>query len=311
MPQLQTTKICSLALLLTLAACQSTRLPEDLSIHSGPSTRTTLAPAWVGMEARGWKRLNAIEAWLDTSSSRDPKWRNYARIELAKGWLNQPTTSASASTYRAKRARAILRKVQADPQASAAHRRFANRLINAPTRTTPTSLPTKVRPRNTWAASPSKPSSMTPSGGTWNRITIHHSTDISNLSFNQSLQASAHAVKTIQHQHQSSRGWGDIGYHFLIDALGNTFEGRSMQWQGAHAGDNSKNRHNIGICLLGDFQSEPPTWAAKTAVRELLDELCSRHKITKGDIYLHSHFTPTECPGRALGDWVKEYRATP
>ena len=131
MPALRHTQLCTFALLILVStACKSTRRHEDLAILTTPGTHNShSAPDWIGMEARGWKRLNAIEAWLETSAARDPKWRNYARIQLAKGWLNQPSTDPRTLLYRTKRSEDILRLVINDPAASDSHRAGARRLL--------------------------------------------------------------------------------------------------------------------------------------------------------------------------------------
>ncbi len=40
-------------------------------------------------------------------------------------------------------------------------------------------------------------------------------------------EASKANVRAIQNLHMNSNGWSDIGYHFLVDKFGFTFEGRS------------------------------------------------------------------------------------
>ncbi len=72
-------------------------------------------------------------------------------------------------------------------------------------------------------------------------------------------------VRAILQYHAVSRGWGDIGYNFLIDHLGNIYEGRKGGdgVVGIHAGD--YNYGSIGIALMGDFRSAQVTPAMKEA----------------------------------------------
>jgi hypothetical protein len=63
------------------------------------------------------------------------------------------------------------------------------------------------------------------------------------------------SVRAIYYWHAVSKGWGDIGYNYLIDAQGNIYEGRSGGdgIVGGHA--YMRNRNTIGIAILGCYQS--------------------------------------------------------
>ena len=166
----------------------------------------------------------------------------------------------------------------------------------------------KIHKRREWGALPFNPAKLDVVGGRWEKITVHHSDEVGALVFNGTLSQSAQAVRSIQRQHLRGNSWGDIGYHYLIDARGRIFEGRPLNWQGAHAGDRSKNRRNLGICLLGNFNKHTPSANARKALRGLLEDLRTAHHIPRTKVYVHSEFTSTECPGRHLTDWVKSYR---
>ena len=105
----------------------------------------------------------------------------------------------------------------------------------------------------------------------------------------------------------SDQGYGDVGSHFLIDPRGRVYEGRSLQWQGAHAhGDN--NVGTIGVCLLGNFVVERPKEPALDALQKLTDDLTRQYGIPKNRVYAHQDLRPTECPGQRLVAWVQSYR---
>lgn len=148
------------------------------------------------------------------------------------------------------------------------------------------------------------------------RITIHHTAE---PMLSDSLPASAAELRQIQHMH-FQRGWADLGYHYLIDRAGRVMEGRSITVQGAHAGNSDANKGNIGIALLGNFESQPERGAAYTQVQEptpaqlealdaLVNDLTSRHKISSKEIWAHDHFRETECPGPKLRSWVNRKRS--
>jgi len=65
-------------------------------------------------------------------------------------------------------------------------------------------------------------------------------------------------VRQIDYFHLVTRGWsGGIGYHFLIGHEGSIYQGRPLDWGGAHAGVPAPNRNHshIGIALLGSYSS--------------------------------------------------------
>lgn len=95
----------------------------------------------------------------------------------------------------------------------------------------------------------------------------------------------AATIRAIFYDHAVLRGYGDIGYNFLIDAQGRVYEGRRA-WvstpptnptgedlagnvvRGAHA--RNFNDATVGIALLGNFTSTMPTTAARTALVNVL-----------------------------------------
>jgi len=101
----------------------------------------------------------------------------------------------------------------------------------------------------------------------------------------------------IQNMH-FRRGFADIGYHFLINAAGQMFEGRPLNVRGAHTA-----RHNtgaVGVCLLGNFEVIEPTAAQLQSLhalsRALRDVLGITHLAGHRDFPSQS----TLCPGRNL-----------
>ena len=108
----------------------------------------------------------------------------------------------------------------------------------------------------------------------------------------------------------NNRGYGDIGYHFLIDPSGRVWEGRELRWQGAHAsGDN--NIGNIGICLLGNFVRERngqgPTSDQIRSMEQLVVSLMQRYRMRPSALYCHSDFKSTACPGPRMAPIVKQF----
>lgn len=79
----------------------------------------------------------------------------------------------------------------------------------------------------------------------------------------------AQIVRQIWDHHANNNGWGDIGYNFLVDHLGNIYQGRYNPWlsstdvRAAHAGGGGgdANAVSFGVALIGQFHpalSTPP-----------------------------------------------------
>jgi len=126
------------------------------------------------------------------------------------------------------------------------------------------------------------------------------------------------AVRAIYYWHAVSKGWGDIGYNYLIDNQGNIFEGRAGGdgIVGGHAYMN--NRNTIGIALLGCYQNDGTcntatqlTAAAENALNNLIavkarefnidplgNSIFQGHDIA--NILGHKDLGSTLCPGNIL-----------
>ncbi|GAB4550236.1 MAG: hypothetical protein Tsb0013_11860 [Phycisphaerales bacterium] len=157
-----------------------------------------------------------------------------------------------------------------------------------------TALPSGVRPRSTWAGGnpvPSLMDRMTPIS----RLTIHHD---GMTPFTATGTAAAQArIEAIRAAHRG-RGWGDIGYHYVLDPAGRLWEGRPLAWQGAHVGE--QNRGNLGICVLGNYEQQRPTGAQLDALERFVAQSMRTHNIALRDVYTHRELAPTACPGRYL-----------
>lgn len=144
------------------------------------------------------------------------------------------------------------------------------------------------------------------------RITLHHTATQKLPS--SSFAANAALLRGLQADHQDTRGWADVGYHFIIDRTGRIFEGRELRYQGAHAGNAAANRHNVGIALVGNFDDQALTREQKTATRGLVRWFVARHRIPVARIRGHDDVLKehtgggTACPGRRLTAWLPELR---
>jgi hypothetical protein len=156
----------------------------------------------------------------------------------------------------------------------------------------------KILPRSAWRPTLSpRRSNLKPMGKPY-RITVHHSAH-DDVVESRSKAAAAELIRTIQRYHVRNRGWGDIGYHYVIDGSGTIWEARSLRWQGAHAGG-ANNQRNIGIVLLGNFELTRPAPAQVASLQWLVQHLRVKYGISIHNLYGHCHLKATACPGRYL-----------
>jgi hypothetical protein len=180
----------------------------------------------------------------------------------------------------------------------------------------PTAPLTAIRiiPRSYWK--PAKIGPDTDPMAPPKRITVHHE---GKEFYGSTLEDSIRQMRNIQEYHQRGKKWADIGYHYVIDRLGNIFEGRPLTIQGAHAGERNKrgetpNQANIGISLLGNFDSQQITPAQEKALRQLVSYLETTYGIPNSEVYTHNEIRQkfnvgaTGCPGKHLASVVVDIR---
>ncbi len=123
--------------------------------------------------------------------------------------------------------------------------------------------------RNLWAVDPVILSRTKPMLGTPFRITVHHSGDVKDAGMDP-----LEWLRLIDRQHMDGLGkkepWACIGYHFIVAPDGRVFEGRPLQFQGAHAGWDEVIRLNIGVRLIGDFDKMRVPTAQREGLMRLM-----------------------------------------
>ncbi|HEX8599303.1 MAG TPA: S-layer homology domain-containing protein [Chloroflexia bacterium] len=77
-------------------------------------------------------------------------------------------------------------------------------------------------------------------------------------------------VRAIWYYHANTRGWGDIGYNYLVDANGVIYEGR-------FGGDDVEGGHSypfntgaMGVGMIGNFMTASPSTAAQSSLIDLI-----------------------------------------
>jgi hypothetical protein len=132
----------------------------------------------------------------------------------------------------------------------------------------------------------------------WQSIVLHHSAtaagDVASID-------AAHRMR----KDSDGRPWLGIGYHFVVgngQPMGDGEVQPTFRWKqqlpGAHAGRREENERGIGICLIGDFETVPPTARQLESLNSLLKTLTARYGIRAERVVRHSDLKATRCPGR-------------
>ena len=169
------------------------------------------------------------------------------------------------------------------------------------------------------------------------KVIVHHTADGTITDGTQ--ESYARLVRSIYYYHAVTRDWGDIAYNFLIDPLGNIYEGRysdsdantpigeDVYGNGIVGGHTyNYNTATVGIAVLGTYVSQDISAAARASVEELLAYVVMRHGIDpmgSGPYYSpfntnstiqtwniagHRDYGSTDCPGQAFYDTLPTIR---
>lgn len=106
---------------------------------------------------------------------------------------------------------------------------------------------------------------------------------------------------------KSKPAWPDVPYHFYIDCKGNVGEGRDANFVGDTNTEYDPSGHLL-IVLEGNFEEEKPTKEQLESLRQMTRWLMTRWKIPAEEIAGHKDFAKTQCPGKALEDYLPELR---
>jgi uncharacterized protein YqiB (DUF1249 family) len=126
-------------------------------------------------------------------------------------------------------------------------------------------------------------------------------------------------MRALYELHSNGRGWGDIGYHYVIAEDGSIFEGKA-------GGDYVVGGHvycgnvgTVGIALMGNFEIEQPTQVQMRSLQWLLDRLAKRYGIDprrtvqfqgkeRLPILGHRDLLSTDCPGYYVAETLGQIR---
>jgi peptidoglycan hydrolase-like amidase len=147
-------------------------------------------------------------------------------------------------------------------------------------------------------------------------IVVHH-TAASNSA---STRSGYETMQALYAYHANSRGWGDIGYHYIIDSAGQIYEGKAggKSVVGGHAYCN--NIGTIGVALMGNFETEAPSAEQTASLSWLIDYLSKEYKINlstnvqyhgtvRPPVVGHRDLVSTACPGAILYPALPQIRS--
>jgi hypothetical protein len=107
-------------------------------------------------------------------------------------------------------------------------------------------------------------------------MVVHHTADPNTLRGGETSWGDR--VRAIWSFHTISRGWGDVGYNYLIDPNGVIYEGRAGGDDGVAFHDTS-NYGSMGVSVLGTYGGTTPTAASQNSLVELLAWKAQQKKI--------------------------------
>jgi len=166
-----------------------------------------------------------------------------------------------------------------------------------------------ILPRAAWAANRANTSLMKPQ--TPREIVIHHTGEKRRpqLTLQEKLQKLQKFSQSAGMVGAAPKPpWGDVPYHFYVDAAGRIAEGRSLDFAGdSNTKYDTANR--IQIVVEGHFDQEPAPVQFKSLDR-LVVWLAARYKIPALKILGHGdHVANTDCPGQSLKTYLPSLRA--
>jgi hypothetical protein len=121
--------------------------------------------------------------------------------------------------------------------------------------------------RTAWGCPDGQGSRVAPDYYPVNHMVVHHTADSNTLVGNEPNWAAR--VRAEWAFHTYTRGWGDVGYNYLIDPNGVVYEGRAGG-DDAVAFHDTGNYGSMGVVLIGTYSDVPPTDAAQDALVRLL-----------------------------------------
>jgi len=191
----------------------------------------------------------------------------------------------------------------------------------------------RIHPRDDWGADLPPRDVIAPE--TVKFLLVHHTASSNDVPDPRAIIRQTYAFHT-----GPEKLWPDICYHYMIGPDGSIWETRAGSLTGPVVADATGGNQGYAqlVCMIGDFQSQPPTPAAQESLMRMLIHLADRYDVdtdpaatttfisrgsnkfrvgttvTTSTISGHRDVTYTACPGdngyALLGDWRSRVHAT-
>lgn len=287
------------------------------------------APTTLALRARGrdhrWSRWVPLHADLNEGpdlASRESQATRARHVVPMPVWVGDATRfefRSPAGTARDVRITVMNTTGTASrlDRIQAAARHTAAMVLGSASTATATPARPDINTRAAWGADESIRRGDPAYADTVKAAVVHHTVTANSYS-RSDVPAIMRGIYTY---HVQSNGWNDIGYNFVVDRFGRTWEGRyggvTRPVIGAHAG--GFNTATTGIALLGTHSSARPPRAARRGLASLLswrldlahvdptrsttlvsggnDKYPAGTVVTKRAVSGHRDLYSTECPG--------------
>ncbi|MFA4930385.1 MAG: N-acetylmuramoyl-L-alanine amidase, partial [Patescibacteria group bacterium] len=135
------------------------------------------------------------------------------------------------------------------------------------------------------------------------QIVLHHTA----TNDNSPLDPEA-TIRGIYYYHTVDRGWGDIGYNYIVDQHGNIYEGRKGGLGSVAAHAEGFNSGSVGISVLGNYEEVAPVQDSQGAVANIISFVSYQTNLdlegtveingkTYPTVVGHRDVNATSCPG--------------
>ncbi len=235
-------------------------LRREAGLPAGAGLELQLRSSADGASWTGWQSVAENDDLWSESDGADLAWSQTVAVGgLARFWQVQALVTPSAQGQLPELRQIIVDTVDA-----------SGPLPTAPPQ--PNAVPNAVsKPgvvsRTGWGSPDGQASRVKPYYYPVNHMVVHHTADSNTLTGSE--QSWADRVRAEWAFHTYSRGWGDVGYNYLIDPNGTIYEGRAGG-DDAVAFHDTANYGSMGVVLIGTYSSVPPTGAAQDALVRLL-----------------------------------------
>lgn len=141
------------------------------------------------------------------------------------------------------------------------------------------------------------------------KIIIHHTASNGDLSDQESV------LRSIYYYHAVTKGWGDIGYNYIIGPDGTIYEGRAGGEKVVAGHAAGYNTGSIGIAVIGNYQNNEVPFAVLKSLLAVLDAKTQLYGLDpdgtgsfRGEVMPnivgHRDVRQTLCPGQNLYDKI-------